>query len=113
MVDINVNKISKTYTNGTKALEDVSFEIDSGEFYGLIGVNGAGKTTLINALTGQIKLDSGEISVLGFDASTEGEKVRANVGILPEKESPLSFMTPEEYFDFIGDVRGIEQKRVK
>jgi len=112
MVDINVNKISKTYTNGTKALEDVSFEIDSGEFYGLIGVNGAGKTTLINSLIGQIKLDSGEISVLGFDASTEGEKVRANVGILPEKESPLSFMTPEEYFDFIGDVRGIEQKEL-
>lgn len=112
MVDIKVTNISKTYTNGTKALDDVSFEITSGEFYGLIGVNGAGKTTLINSLTGQLNVDSGEIDVLGFDPSTDGDKVRANVGILPEKESPLSFMTPTEYFDFIGDVRGINTEEL-
>jgi len=108
MENISVNNVSKTYINNTIALDDVSLSINKGEFYGLIGVNGAGKTTLMNSFTGEIKPDSGKISVLDFDSQSEGEKIRANVGILPEKESPLSFMTPSEYFSFIGDVRNID-----
>lgn len=112
MADIQVENITKIYSTGTKALDDISLSIEKGEFYGLIGVNGAGKTTLINALTGQIKPDSGTIDVLGLDSSKDGEKVRAKVGILPEKESPILSMTPEEYFNFIGDVRGIDSKKL-
>jgi len=112
MSDITVKNIIKTYKDGTKALDDVSLSIEKGDFYGLIGVNGAGKTTLINSLTGQINPDSGEITVLGHDAIKDGQKVRADVGILPEKESPLSFMTPREYFNFVGDVRGIEKNKL-
>ncbi len=112
MADIQVENITKIYSTGTKALDDISLNIEKGEFYGLIGVNGAGKTTLINALTGQIKPDSGTIDVLGLDSSKNGEKVRAKVGILPEKESPILSMTPEEYFNFIGDVRGINSKKL-
>lgn len=109
MSDIKVNSLTKTYITGTKALQDINLEIEKGEFYGLIGVNGAGKTTLINSLTGQIKPDDGEIDILGYDVMENSKEVRADVGILPEKESPMSFMTPEEYFDFIGEVRGIEE----
>ncbi len=112
MADIKVDNLTKTYITGTKALKDINLKIDKGDFYGLIGVNGAGKTTLINSLTGQIKPDEGKIHILNVDAVENGEKVRANVGILPEKESPMSFMTPEEYFDFIGEVRGIEKEKL-
>lgn len=108
--DIIVDDVKKTYITGTKALDNVSLNVENGDFYGLIGVNGAGKTTLINALTGQIKPDEGNIEVLNLNPVKEGEKIRSKVGILPEKESPLSFMTPEEYFNFIGDVRGIDSE---
>lgn len=112
MEDINVEDVTKIYTDGTEALNNVSLSIESGNFYGLIGVNGSGKTTLINILTGQIKPDSGEVTVLDLNAITEGDEIRAKVGILPEKESPLSFMTPSEYFSFIGDVRGIPRDKL-
>lgn len=113
MDSIFVKDITKTYSNGTKALDNVSLNIKSGEFYGLIGVNGAGKTTLINTLTGQLNPDNGEVKVLDLNSKISGAEIRSKVGILPEKETPLSFMTPSEYFDFIGDVRGISDDEVQ
>ncbi len=110
MTDISVTNVEKTYSNDVTALNSVSIEIESGDFYGLIGENGAGKTSLINVLTGQIEPDGGEVDVLGVDPTEDEAEARAKVGILPEKESPLSFLTPREYFEFVGDVRGIDQK---
>ncbi|MFH0863044.1 MAG: ABC transporter ATP-binding protein [Candidatus Altiarchaeota archaeon] len=103
---VSVESLVKDY--GTvKAVKGVSFSVGSGSIFGLVGPNGAGKTTIIKSLTGQIKPTSGRVSVLGLDAVSDPVGVRRKVGIIPEQESPPSFLTAEEYLSFVAEIRGI------
>ncbi|ELY80515.1 ABC transporter-related protein [Natrinema pallidum DSM 3751] len=90
----------------------MAFDVDRGEVYGFLGPNGAGKTTTIRVLTGQIEPDAGDVSVLGTDPVADPIETRRQVGILPEQESPPSFLTPREYLAFVGKVRGLDPDRV-
>lgn len=106
---VELTAVSKKYGSGdVDALNDISFSVEMGEIYALLGPNGAGKTTTIEILTGQTKPDSGDISVLGINPSDSPIDVREQVGILPEREKPPSFLTPREYFQLVGDMRDIE-----
>ncbi|MGQ9586918.1 MAG: ABC transporter ATP-binding protein [Thermoplasmata archaeon] len=90
---------------GMKALDRVSISVEKGDFFGFFGPNGAGKTTMIRILTGQLEPTSGSVSVLGIDAVKEPLKVKELVGIVPEVESPPSYLTGYEYLYFVGKVR--------
>jgi len=91
-----------------KALDRVSIHVDKGDFYGFFGPNGAGKTTLIRILAGQLEPTAGTVTVLGIDVVKEPLKVKEVIGIVPEVESPPSYLTGYEYLYFVGKVRGIE-----
>lgn len=88
-----------------KALDGVSIEVRKGDFFGFFGPNGAGKTTLLRILTGQLQPSSGSVEVLGVDALKDPIKVKDLVGIVPEVESPPSYLTGYEYLYFVGKVR--------
>ena len=103
---IRANGIEKDYS-GFKALKGVSFNVSIGEFFGVFGPNGAGKTTLLKILTGQIDPSEGSTSVLGYDVKDQGMEIKKRVGIVPEFESPPSFLTAREFLDFVCEVRGI------
>ncbi|SFR90632.1 ABC-2 type transport system ATP-binding protein [Halomicrobium zhouii] len=111
MPAIQIDDLTRAYGDVT-AVEELSLTVAEGELFGLLGPNGAGKTTTMEVLTGQIVPDSGRVRVLGVDPVTEPTAVRELVGVLPEKESPPSFMTPREYFDFVGAVRGLDDEAV-
>jgi ABC-2 type transport system ATP-binding protein len=106
MVLVEVKNLSKQYGE-CKALDDVSFNVNNGELFGLLGPNGSGKTTMIKCLTGQIKSSNGEMRVFGIDVSKDPLKVRELVGIIPEQENPPSFLTAEEYLYFVSDIRKV------
>ena len=90
------------------AVDGVSFSISKGELFGLLGANGAGKSTLLKVLTGQLEPTSGSCSVAGVDPAQDPIGVKTLIGILPEVESPPSFLTGREYLHFIGLVRRID-----
>ncbi|MEN6609718.1 MAG: ABC transporter ATP-binding protein [Methanoregulaceae archaeon] len=90
-----------------EAVRSVSFSVDEGALFGLLGPNGSGKTTMIKMLTGQIRPTSGSSRVLGLDPATDPIGVRTRIGIIPEQETPPSFLTAEEYLHFVGEVRKI------
>jgi ABC-2 type transport system ATP-binding protein len=108
---IQIDDLTRAYGDVT-AVEELSLTVAEGELFGLLGPNGAGKTTTMEVLTGQIVPDSGQVAVLGVDPVAEPTAVRELVGVLPEKESPPSFMTPREYFDFVGAVRELDDETV-
>ncbi len=101
---IRVSGLSKSYS-GRKALDGVSLEIGKGELFGLLGPNGAGKTTMIRAMTGQLKPDSGSVTVGGVDVLKDPVGARKIVGIVPEQETPPSFLTASEYLRFVCMIR--------
>ena len=90
------------------ALHPLNVKVYSGEFFGVFGPNGAGKSTFIRLLTGQLKPSIGEVEVLGINAEKEPQLLKANIGIVPESESPPSYLTPVEYLEFVGRLRGLD-----
>jgi ABC-2 type transport system ATP-binding protein len=113
MKAIEVRGLSKSY--GEKlALDSVTFEVEEGTFFGCFGPNGAGKSTLLRLLTGQIQPSAGQASVLGVDCATQGLEVKRRIGIVPEVESPPSYLTAWEFLYFTGKVRKIDdlEKRI-
>ena len=88
MSAITIQNLCKTYDGPrgpVRALNDVSFTVAEGEFFGLLGPNGAGKTTLISILAGLVKASSGSISVLGQDVARQPLAARRLLGIVPQE----------------------------
>jgi ABC-2 type transport system ATP-binding protein len=108
MVIIDAKDIAKDF-NGMNALSGVSITVDKGDFFGFFGPNGAGKTTLIRILTGQLEPTSGTVNVLGVDVVKDPMKVKELVGIVPEVESPPTYLTGYEYLYFVGTVRRLDK----
>ena len=90
------------------ALHPLNVSVNAGEFFGVFGPNGAGKSTFIKLLTGQLTPSIGTAKVLNINVANNPQKVKANVGIVPESESPPSYLTSAEYLDFVCRIRGVE-----
>jgi len=91
MPAISFQSVSKTFpaksagAQPLKALNDVSFDIAEGEFFGLLGPNGAGKTTLISILAGLSKATQGRVLVHGHDVQTDYVHARRMLGVVPQE----------------------------
>ena len=104
-MDIILNNISKTYNKGeVKAVNNVSFEVNAGEIFGLIGPDGAGKTSIIRILTTLILADSGTATVDGLDVVKDYKKIRSSVGYMPGRFSLYQDMTVEENLNLFATV---------
>jgi ABC-2 type transport system ATP-binding protein len=90
------------------ALHPLNVKVFAGEFFGVLGPNGAGKSTFIRLLTGQLQSSMGTAEVLGIDVKKWPQRLKANIGIVPESESPPSYLTPYEYIYFVGRLRRLD-----
>ena len=106
-MSIKVNNITKLYGE-QRALDDVSFEVNSGEIVGFLGPNGAGKSTMMKILTCFIPQTSGTASVCGYDISEQSLEVRKNVGYLPEHNPLYTEMYIKEYLEFIAGLHHLK-----
>ncbi len=113
-MSINVDYISKEYGQ-QKALDNVSFEVKSGEIVGFLGPNGAGKSTMMKILTCFIPPTAGKAAVNGFDVMEQSIDVRRSVGYLPEHNPLYLDMYVKEYLEFIGGLHKLRniKKRVE
>ncbi len=105
---LEAKNLTKRYGDVT-AVDNVSLNVEKGALFGLLGPNGSGKTTMIKMLTGQTRPTGGSATVLGIDVMKDPVGVRAQVGIIPEQETPPSFLTAIEYLEFVGAVRKIPE----
>jgi ABC-2 type transport system ATP-binding protein len=106
MFSVEVHHILKAYGNRA-AVNDVSFDVDQGEIFGLIGPNGAGKTTTIRMMMDIIKPDSGEIKVMG-ERLTEASKNK--IGYLPEERGLYKKMTVIDSILYFASLKGIDNQ---
>jgi ABC-2 type transport system ATP-binding protein len=96
---ISVDHVSKRF-DSLQALNDVNFTIKEGEFFGLLGPNGAGKSTLISAIAGLLRVDSGNISVMGADVRADFRQARRNLGVVPQEVVIDPFFSVRETLRF-------------
>jgi ABC-2 type transport system ATP-binding protein len=101
---ISVSNLTKEYGTN-RAVDSISFEVPKGQVVGFLGPNGAGKSTTLRMLTCYLPPTSGGATINGFDIFHESEKVRENLGYLPENVPLYLEMRVEEYLDFRGRLR--------
>ena len=102
---ISIKRLSKSYQE-VKALDDISFEVNRGELFGLIGPDGAGKTTLMRILTTLLIPDEGMASVEGNDVVKDYEQIRREVGYMPGDFSLYQDLTVIENLQFFATIFG-------
>lgn len=106
MKAVSVQNIIKTYgkKNELTALQDISFDVQAGELFGIIGPDGAGKTSLFRILVTLLLADSGQAMVDGFDVVKEYKEIRKRVGYMPGKFSLYQDLTVKENLDFFATI---------
>ncbi len=102
---IQVNNLTKTYTNGVKVLNITNLEIPKGQSFGLVGNNGAGKTTFFSLLLDLIQPTTGYIKNNGIQVNVS-EAWKPFTAAFIDESFLIGYLTAEEYFYFIGDLRG-------
>ncbi len=107
MAEVQLNNLVKAYNNGTvTAVSDVSFSVEKGELFGLIGPDGAGKTSIFRMLTTLLLPDAGSATVGGFDIVKDYKQIRHTVGYMPGKFSLYQDLSIEENLNFFATVFG-------
>ena len=109
---IFIQSLTKFYRR-FKALDQVSFEIKEGDFFGFLGPNGAGKTTTIGVVTGLANYQAGEVQVFGHDVRREYRKSRALIGLVPQEFNFDPFLSAEQILTFEGGYFGLPYREAK
>jgi ABC-type multidrug transport system ATPase subunit len=105
MISVRASNIGKCF-GPLRALEDVSFEVNTGELFGIIGPDGAGKTTLVRILTSLLLPDEGQASVEGYDTVKDYKEIRKIIGYMPGRFSLYQDLSVEENLKFYATVFG-------
>jgi len=109
-MSIKISNVTKLYGK-QRALDNVSFEVQSGKIVGLLGPNGAGKTTIMKIITGIIPQTEGEVSVEGIDVMENPIEVKKCIGYLPEHNPLYLDMYVKEYLDFMAGMYKLPHRK--
>ena len=109
---IKVSNLSKKYV-GKPAVDNISFNVESGEVVGFLGPNGAGKTTTIRMLTGYIPPTSGTALIGGHDIFQDSIIAKQKIGYMPENVPLYDDMRVKEYLFFRAELKGLRGKDVR
>ena len=109
-MSIEVKNISKLYGE-QKAMDNVSFTINTGEVVGFLGPNGAGKSTMMKIITGFIPQTSGDVLVQGLDITEHSMDVRKTIGYLPEHNPLYLDMYVKEYLEFVAGIYKLKNSK--
>lgn len=98
----------KKYFGDVKAVDGISFNVNSGEVFGLLGPNGAGKTTTIKLLLGLLEPNDGRMNVFGLDPLRNEIEIKKRVGYVSEEPLIFKSLTPKNLFDFVASIRELD-----
>lgn len=101
---LEIKNFSKSYSNNSKAVDNISLNVDDGEIFGFIGHNGAGKTTTIKCVCGILRFTDGDILLDGTSIKKDAYKCKLNMSYMPDNPDLYESLTAIEYLNFIGDM---------
>ncbi|MDD7317089.1 MAG: ABC transporter ATP-binding protein [Prevotellaceae bacterium] len=108
---ISIKHISKTYTKGaSKAVDDLSLDLEDGFIYGILGPNGAGKTTCLKMITGILKPDEGDVWLNGYSITKNALEAKREFAFVPDEPNAFLRLTGLEYLSFVCDVYEVAEE---
>lgn len=119
--EIQLNSISKIYkksifscnkNNSVNAVDKMSFSIQKGEVFALLGHNGAGKTTTIGILTGLFPPSSGDAFIRGFSVSNQMDEIRKFLGVCPQHDILFPLLTATEHLELYASLKGMNSSEI-
>lgn len=109
---ITADKLTKTFGEFT-AVDAITFHVNKGEIFGFLGANGAGKSTAMRMLCGLLTPTTGQATVAGFNAFTQSEQIKKNIGYMSQKFSLYEDLTVKENMRLYGGIYGMSTKAIK
>lgn len=109
---VAIENLTKFYKN-FRALDNISFDVREGEFFGFLGPNGAGKTTTISVLTGLANYSTGSVRVFGYDVMADYRNSRALIGLVPQEFNFDPFLSAEQILTFEGGYFGMRRREAR
>ncbi|MDO5046934.1 MAG: ABC transporter ATP-binding protein [Anaerococcus sp.] len=110
---IEVKNFTKVYSNGKKAVDDISFTAKNGEIFGFLGPNGAGKSTTIKSIVGINSKSSGSITINGLSLEEDAKKYKTLFSYVPDNPDLFENYSGNEYINFLADIYNIDSKTRK
>lgn len=107
-----INDLTKMYS-GTTANNSISFTVEKGEIFGLLGPNGSGKTTLVSQIIGFLKPTKGHIEVAGTDVISRPDLARKLCSLQPQENISLNGLTPRQAIELTGRIRNGNTREIK
>lgn len=107
---ISLSHLTKTY-GSTRAVDDITFEVQKGEILGFLGPNGAGKTTTMKVITCYMPPTEGQVTVADLDTRKDSLEIRKKIGYLPENVPIYQDMNVVDYLRFVSEIRKIPKDR--
>jgi len=104
---LEIKNLSKTYSRGKKAVDNLSLTVQAGDIYGFIGHNGAGKTTAIRSLVGVLEFESGKILIDGNSIEENPVACKSVIAYIPDNPDLYDFLTGIQYLNYVGDMFGV------
>jgi ABC-2 type transport system ATP-binding protein len=111
-MDIVVKNLTKRY-GAQKAVDNISFEVKTGEILGFLGPNGAGKTTTMKAITSYLSPSEGEIMVGKYSIWEDQEDIKKSIGYLPEHNPLYTDMPVIDYLEYVAELQNIRKDKIK
>jgi ABC-2 type transport system ATP-binding protein len=110
---ISVKNLVEVYSDGTKAVDDISFSVQDGEFFGFLGPNGAGKSTTIKILTTLLRKTSGTVKVAGYDVEKQAAAIRKIIGVQSQETTVDGDLTGRENITLQGHFHQMHGDEIK
>ncbi len=104
---LKIDRFTKTYKGGRKAVDNLSLTVEAGDIFGFIGHNGAGKTTTIKAIVGVLDFEEGNIEIDGIPVRERPVECKRITAYIPDNPDLYEHLTGIQYLNFIGDVFGV------
>jgi ABC-2 type transport system ATP-binding protein len=111
-MDIKIENLSKRY-GPQRAVDNISFEVKTGEILGFLGPNGAGKTTTMKMITGYLSVAEGDIQIGGKSLKDAGDEIKRHIGYLQENNPLYLEMPVIEYLRFCAALQGVEDSKIE
>jgi len=110
---ITVKNLVEVYSDGTKAVDDITFNVQEGEFFGFLGPNGAGKSTTIKILTTLLRKTSGTVTIAGYDVAKQSAAIRKIIGVQSQETTVDGDLTGRENIELVGHFHQMKTEEIK